>query len=44
MLKLASFLILDLLFFPEMSEYTKKYESPFSYPDGTKAYLYSPYD
>lgn len=31
-------------FFPEMSEYTKTYESPFSYPDGSKAFLYSPYD
>lgn len=31
-------------FFPEMSEYTKTYESAFSYPDGSKAFLYSPYD
>lgn len=31
-------------FFPEMSEYTKTYASPFNYPDGSQAYLYSPYD
>jgi len=27
-----------------MSEYENKYISPFTYPDGSSAYLYSPYD
>jgi hypothetical protein len=31
-------------FWPDMSEYTKKYKSPFKYSDDTDAYLYSPYD
>jgi hypothetical protein len=31
-------------FWPDMREYTKKYKSPFKYPDGSDAYLYSPYD
>ena len=31
-------------FWPDITEYTKKYESPFNYSDGTSAYLYSPYD
>ena len=29
---------------PDMSEYTKQYETPFSFADGSKASLYSPYD
>ena len=29
---------------PDMSEYENKYLSPFTYPDGSSAYLYSPYD
>ncbi|SDM48964.1 hypothetical protein SAMN05421823_11464 [Catalinimonas alkaloidigena] len=29
---------------PDMSEYTVKYETPFAYADGSSAYLYSPYD
>jgi hypothetical protein len=29
---------------PDMSEYKKKYETPFSFANGTKASLYSPYD
>jgi hypothetical protein len=29
---------------PDMAEYTKKYVTPFQYPDGSDAYLYSPYD
>ena len=29
---------------PDMSEYTKQYESPFSFANGEKATLYSPYD
>jgi hypothetical protein len=29
---------------PDMTEYTKQYETPFSFIDGTKASLYSPYD
>jgi len=29
---------------PDMSEYAKKYETPFSFGDGSKASLYSPYD
>lgn len=31
-------------FWPDMSEYKKKYVTPFQYSDGTPAYLYSPYD
>jgi hypothetical protein len=31
-------------FWPDMSEYSKKYEAPFSFADGSKAFLYSPYD
>lgn len=31
-------------FWPDMREYTKKYKSPFQFPGGTAAYLYSPYD
>ncbi|MDR6569402.1 glycoside hydrolase family 71/99-like protein [Chitinophaga ginsengisegetis] len=31
-------------FWPDMSEYVKKYKSPFQFPGGTDAYLYSPYD
>ena len=29
---------------PDMTEYTKKYNSPFQYSDGSRAYLYSAYD
>ncbi len=29
---------------PDMSEYTKQYETPFSFSDGSKAFVYSPYD
>lgn len=29
---------------PDMSEYTKQYETPFSFANGAKASLYSPYD
>jgi len=29
---------------PDMREYTKQYETPFSFTNGTKASLYSPYD
>lgn len=29
---------------PDMTEYTVKYVSPFKYADGSSAYLYSPYD
>ena len=29
---------------PDMTEYNKKYISPFKYSDGSSAYLYSPYD
>lgn len=29
---------------PDITEYTKRYESPFVLAGGTKAYLYSPYD
>jgi len=29
---------------PDMTEYKVKYETPFKYPDGSNAYLYSPYD
>lgn len=31
-------------FWPDMTEYTKKYASPFKYADNSTAYLYSPYD
>lgn len=31
-------------FWPEMSEYSKKYITPFKHADGSSAYLYSPYD
>ncbi|MGN6511362.1 MAG: glycoside hydrolase family 71/99-like protein [Chitinophaga sp.] len=31
-------------FWPDMTEYTKKYPSPFSHADGSNAPLYSPYD
>jgi hypothetical protein len=31
-------------FWPDTKEYTKKYLSPFSYANGDRAYLYSPYD
>ena len=31
-------------FWPDMSEYTKKYKAPFQYANGTDAFLYSPYD
>lgn len=31
-------------FWPDMTEYTKKYVSPFKHADGSDAYLYSPYD
>lgn len=31
-------------FWPDVSEYTKTYKSPFRFPDGSDAYLYSPYD
>ena len=31
-------------FWPDMREYTVKYETPFSFADGSKAFLYSPYD
>ncbi|MDF2187847.1 glycoside hydrolase family 71/99-like protein [Paraflavitalea sp. CAU 1676] len=31
-------------FWPDISEYTKKYKSPFQFANGTDAYLYSPYD
>lgn len=31
-------------FWPDISEYTKKYKSPFRFPDNSDAYLYSPYD
>ncbi|MET0638006.1 MAG: glycoside hydrolase family 71/99-like protein [Chitinophagaceae bacterium] len=29
---------------PDMTEYTKKYQTPFKYADDSPAYLYSPYD
>lgn len=29
---------------PDMSEYTQQYKTPFSFPNGTTATLYSPYD
>lgn len=31
-------------FYPDMREYTKKYKTPFKYPDGSDVYMYSPYD
>jgi len=31
-------------FWPDISEYTKKYQSPFSFANGTNANLFSPYD
>ncbi|MDR2701444.1 MAG: hypothetical protein LBB72_03325 [Spirochaetaceae bacterium] len=31
-------------FWPDMTEYSKKYLSPFKMPDGSDSYLYSPYD
>ncbi|TRX60170.1 xylosidase [Fulvivirga sp. M361] len=31
-------------FWPDVSEYTKKYVTPFKHADGSNAYLYSPYD
>ncbi|MCW3108320.1 MAG: xylosidase [Segetibacter sp.] len=31
-------------YWPNMSEYAKKYKSPFKFADGSDAYLYSPYD
>lgn len=31
-------------FYPDMTEYTKKYKTPFKYPDGSDVYMYSPYD
>jgi hypothetical protein len=31
-------------FWPDVSEYGKKYLTPFTYAGGTNAYLYSPYD
>lgn len=31
-------------FWPDMREYAKTYKTAFKYPDGTDAYLYSPYD
>jgi hypothetical protein len=31
-------------FWPDMSEYTKTYKTPFQYANGADAYLYSPYD
>ncbi|WP_207632757.1 glycoside hydrolase family 71/99-like protein [Foetidibacter luteolus] len=31
-------------FWPDMTEYTKKYPSPFSFANGSNAPLYSPYD
>ena len=31
-------------FWPDVSDYTKKYVSPFKMADGSEAYLYSPYD
>ena len=36
--------ITNVDFWPDVSEYTKTYPSPFSYADGTVAHLYSPYD
>ncbi len=31
-------------YWPEMDEYSVKYETPFKFPDGSAAYLFSPYD
>ncbi len=31
-------------FWPDMKEYAMQYETPFSFADGSKAFLYSPYD
>lgn len=31
-------------FWPDITEYTKKYKSPFQFANGADAYLYSPYD
>jgi hypothetical protein len=31
-------------FYPDMTEYTKKYKSPFRFADGSNAFLYSAYD
>ncbi len=31
-------------FWPDITEYTKRYKSPFKFADGSDAYLYSPYD
>lgn len=31
-------------FWPDITEYTKTYKSPFQFADGSDAYLYSPYD
>ena len=31
-------------FWPDMTEYSKKYSSPFNFANGDAAYLYSPYD
>jgi hypothetical protein len=31
-------------FWPDMTEYTKTYKSPFQFPNGNDAYLFSPYD
>lgn len=31
-------------FWPEMDEYTVKYETPFKFPDGSPAYVFSSYD
>ncbi len=31
-------------FWPDITEYQKKYKSPFKFADGSDAYLYSPYD
>ena len=31
-------------FWPDMSEYSKRYKTPFQYANGTEAFIYSPYD
>ncbi|MFB2118320.1 glycoside hydrolase family 71/99-like protein [Parapedobacter sp. 2B3] len=36
--------ITNVDFWPDVSEYTKTYKSPFQYANGSDAYLYSPYD
>lgn len=36
--------ITNIDFWPDVSEYSMTYPSPFSYPDGSTAHLYSPYD